>query len=129
MITYKISLPQPRNTFLTSIIACALISTLCIGCSKEQSNQDVALWQAMVMQAEQMRREELSQDVTNLSQLLGSDNQEAFQDERQRICTKWSRVEKLSPVPVNINYTREYIPVPDELPCNSETLVLFMRKH
>lgn len=98
------------------------------GCTKN-TNEDVALWQAMVMQAEQMRREELSQDVATLSQLLDANNQEDFQSERQSICAKWSRVEKLSPVPVDVNYTREYISIPDVLPCNSETLMLFIRKH
>lgn len=102
---------------------------ICAGCSKNQSNNDVALWQAMVMQAEQMRRDELRQDIDNLRSLLDSGNQHAFQEERQSICTKWTRVEKLSPVPLNINYTPEYIPIPVELPCNSETLAQFLRNN
>ena len=111
------------------LLGSVIALTICTGCSKKQSNDDVALWQAMVMQAEQMRRDELREDINNLSRLLQAGDQEMFQQEREKICTKWSRVEKLSPVPVNINYTPEYMPIPVDLPCNSETLAMFLRSH
>lgn len=76
----------------------------------------------MYLQAEQMRSEELRADIELLQSLETAGDSEALEYERGKICQKWSRVEQLSPVPVDIDHVREFIPAPAELLC-SETEV------
>lgn len=79
------------------------------------------------MQAEQMRHKELQDDLAKLHDVLDSGDMDVFQQERQDICLKWSKVEKLSPIPVDFGYIPEYITIPEALPCDSESLIEFMK--
>jgi soluble lytic murein transglycosylase-like protein len=73
----------------------------------------------MVLQAEQMRAEELKADTELLEDLKDSGNEKAFQSERERICQKWSNVERLSPTPIQPGHIPELMPIPAQLPCSS----------
>lgn len=106
-----------RIVMLASIITGALLGAGCSD-SSTQSEQDIQLWRAMVLQAEQMRADELKTDTEQLRDLEASGNEEAFQTERERICKKWANVERLSPIPIKPGYVPELIPIPTQLPCS-----------
>jgi len=100
-----------------SIASVALLGSGCSDSSSE-SKEDVLIWRAMVQQAEQMRAEELRNDIEHLRDVEAVGNMEAFESEREQICKKWANVERLSPTPVKLGYVPELIPIPVQLPCS-----------
>lgn len=108
------------NYSFVSLTFIAPIALLGIGCSDSSthSKQDIQLWRAMVLQAEQMRAEELITDTQHLRDIEASGNEDAFESERERICKKWANVERLSPVPIKPGYVPELMPIPPQLPCS-----------
>jgi hypothetical protein len=109
-VNYKIVL-------LTSIATFALLNAGCSD-SSTQSQEDVQIWRAMVQQVEQMRSEELRTDISRLREIEATGNEDAFESEREEICRKWAKVERLSPTPIKPGYVPELIPIPVQLPCS-----------
>lgn len=72
----------------------------------------------MVLQAEQMRTEELTTDILRLRDIKESGNEDAFKSERDEICRKWAKVERLSTTPIKPGYVPELMPIPTQLPCS-----------
>lgn len=105
-----------KIVMLASIATFALLGAGCSD-SSTQSQEDVQIWRTMVQQAEQMRSEELRTDISHLRDIEATGNEDAFESEREEVCRKWAKVERLSPTPIKPGYVPEFIPIPAQLPC------------
>lgn len=110
-----------RFVLRTSIATIVLLNSGCSD-SSSASQEDVLIWRAMVQQAEQMRAEELRTDIEHLHDIEATGNMEAFESERESVCSKWARVERLSPTPVKPGYVPELLPIPAQLPCSKPSV-------
>jgi hypothetical protein len=106
-----------KIVLLTFISTISLLGTGCSD-SSTQSQKDVQIWRTMVQQAEQMRAEELRSDISHLRDIEATGNEDAFESEREEICRKWAKVERLSSTPIKPGYVPELMPIPIQLPCS-----------